>query len=414
MSKTERKKRKSLREQLEQLREELDLLHAITNTIWSEIDLETVLRRIVELVRRHTGADSCLLYLFEKEKGELVLSASSSSVEFNDRVVLKLGEGITGWVAANRKTVAISEKSYSDSRFKLIPNLVEDTYESFLSVPMLFKGKLIGVLNVLYREPHSHSEREIKLVESVAQQVSGVIANARLYRQLKEKAEKLEAFYEISKLLASGYFLDDFLLLILSAVSELINSRFCSLFLFNSEKGKFFVASIQPYSKEIHENLSKCMDSKVLQEVYFSKKPSQHLHLPSEEDRLLECLSEAGLRSGLFVPLVDRGNCLGVLGVYTAYPHAFGAEEVRLVQSLANHAAIALRSSQIETHAKALERKLNERKAVEKAKGILMEKYGLTEENAYHFLRKKSMDLRKSLGEVAESIITFSEIGGIE
>lgn len=414
MNKPERKKRKSLREQLAEIREELDLIHAITNTIWSEIDLETVLKRIVELVRSHTGADSCLLYLYEQDRAELVLSAASSSVEVRDRIALKLGEGITGWVAANRKTVAIDEKSYSDSRFKLIPNLIEDTYEAFLSVPMLFKGELIGVLNVLYREPRSHSEREIKLVESVAQQVSGVIASARLYRQLKEKAEKLEAFYEISKILTSGYFIDDFLLLVLSAVSELINSRFCSLFLFNSEKEKFFVASIQPYSKEVYERLSKCMDSEVLQKVYFSKKPSQILNLSSESDSLLECLAETGLKSGLFIPLVDRGTCLGILGVYTAYPHAFGAEEVRLVQSLANHAAIALRSNQIETRAKALERKLNERKAVEKAKGILMEKYGLNEESAYHFLRKKSMDLRKSLGEVAESIITFSEIGDLE
>lgn len=404
------KKKKTLKQQLEEIKDELALIHAIVDTVWSELDLELVLKRIVELVRDYTGADSCLLYLYDPEKKILNLSAASASEKLSEKVSLKLGEGITGWAAANRKTVALDEKSYADYRFKHIPGLIEDTYEAFLSVPLLYRGELIGVLNVQRKQPHKHRENELKLIQSIVQQVSGAIVNARLFSELKEKAEKLEAFYEISKNLASQHYLNDFLKFVLSVLSELINSRFCSLTLYDEEKDRFLLVSMQPEIKGMQELLNSELKSSFYREVFESKKPKQIIDIGLLEGDILKRLSKMNLKSALLVPIIDRAKCVGILGVFTSYPHAFSAEEVRLVQSLANQAAVAIRASLVEDKAKKLERKLNERKLIDRAKGLLMKKFNLSEEEAYAFLRKKSMDLRKTIGEVAESLVVLEDL----
>ncbi|MCX7831881.1 MAG: GAF domain-containing protein [Actinobacteria bacterium] len=406
-----RGKRKTLKEIVQQLSDELDLLHSIIDTVWSELDLDTVLKRIVELVRSYSAADSCLLYLYDKKDNLLRLLAASSDQEIKERVELRIGEGITGWVAANKKLIAIDEKSYSDYRFKQIPFLQEDYFEAFLSVPLIYKGELIGVLNIQRKAKHKHSESEIRLIESIAHQVSGAIVNARLYSELKEKAEMLEALYEASKKLVSENYLDDFLSLLLSLSSQLMNSRFCSLFLYDSTKDKFVLASVQPHYKDVGKLIASKLESKVIREVYETKKPKQILNLEDYEDEVQQKISKAlSLKSSLSVPVIDRKKCIGVLSVYTSYPHAFSVEEVRIVQSLANQASAAIRAYLSEERAEKLERKLNERKLVDRAKGILMKKYGFDENQAYEFIRKKSMDLRKTVGEIAESIITASEI----
>lgn len=414
-NKSSKQKRKTLREEVESLKTEVALMHSIVETIWSELELETVLGKIIEFIKNYTGADSCLLYLYKPKNKTLELSASSSSTESIKKVNLKLGEGITGWVAANRKLVAIEEKSYEDKRFKFVPNLEEDTYESFLSVPLVFKGKLIGVLNVQRKEPHKYSHNEIRLIEFIAQQVAGAIENARLYSELKEKAQRLEALYEVSKNLANESYLDDFLAAVLSVTSQVVGSRLCVLFLYDSEKEKLSLASVQPSSKEIEVLLKGTLNSRLLQGVFLEKKPKQVFNLDEVNDESLKKLvKEMDLRSLLAVPVVDRKNCLGVLQVYTSYTHAFSVEEVRLVQAFANQIAVAVRASENEDRAIKLERKLHERRVVDKAKAVLIKQFGFTEEKAYEFLRKKSMDLRKTIGEVAESILTLEELKNVD
>jgi len=78
-----------------------------------------------------------------------------------------VGQGITGWVAEHRKPVAIAHDAMLDPRFQSFNELPEDRYEAFLSVPMLCRDKLVGVINVQHRERHAHSQREIQLVSTV-------------------------------------------------------------------------------------------------------------------------------------------------------------------------------------------------------------------------------------------------------
>jgi len=154
--------------------------------------LEDLLADVVEFVTSVVKCDSCFIYVLEGE--ELVLRASKNPhPEAVDRLKLRVGQGITGWVAKHQEPVLIPRDASSDPRFKLFNELPEDRFEAFLSVPLVSRGRLVGVINVQNRDPHRYSEREIGLVATIGFLVGAETEMARLEGRNSELAERLEA-----------------------------------------------------------------------------------------------------------------------------------------------------------------------------------------------------------------------------
>ena len=89
------------------------------------------------------------------------------------------------------EAVAITQNASRDPRFKLFFSLPEYRYEAFLSVPVTAKDKVIGVINVQHRKPHSHGPAKIKLISIIGQQVGSAIENARLYEETRKRLSRL-------------------------------------------------------------------------------------------------------------------------------------------------------------------------------------------------------------------------------
>lgn len=144
-----------------------------------DMSLQEVLQGIVSLVSEYTVCDSCLLYLIDNN--ELVLCASNNPhPSAIGKVRLKLSEGLTGWVARERRMVAITREAYRDPRFKFFGDLPEDTYESFLSAPVIARNRVVGVINVQHRQPHMHSGDEMEVLTTVGEQVGCLLVLARM------------------------------------------------------------------------------------------------------------------------------------------------------------------------------------------------------------------------------------------
>jgi len=138
-----------------------------------------VLGQVVKFVTTVVPCDSCMVYVLEGE--ELVLRASKNPrSEAVDRLKMKVGQGITGWVAQHLEPVALGECAYSDARFKLFNELPEDRFEAFLSVPIVSGGHVVGVINVQNRARHQFKEREIKLIATIGFLVGAEIERVRL------------------------------------------------------------------------------------------------------------------------------------------------------------------------------------------------------------------------------------------
>jgi uroporphyrinogen-III synthase len=169
----------------------VNVLHHTVTRIAAADGFHQALDRVLDFALELVKCDSCFIYVLSGE--DLVLRASKNPhQELLDHLKLRIGQGITGWVAEHREPVAVFKESYKDPRFQRFNELPEDRYEAFLSVPLFSRGRLVGVMNLQHRDPHVYTEREIGLLATVGSLAGAEIELARLETQNTELSQQLE------------------------------------------------------------------------------------------------------------------------------------------------------------------------------------------------------------------------------
>ncbi len=179
---------------------EILFLHRISAIVSSKRSLDEMLGEVIGFTIQATACDACLVYLLDRATNEVVLRASlvpHAAALGNLR--MKVGQGVTGWVAQHQSIVALSSNASADARFIPFRGLVEDTYQAFLSVPLVSSGDLVGVINVHHRDAHTHTELEISRLRFVGEQLGLAVAkslleeqNSRLLEETQEVKRALE------------------------------------------------------------------------------------------------------------------------------------------------------------------------------------------------------------------------------
>src|SRR5580658_1603377 len=208
---------------------QVTLLHRISSIVSSDQDIDSILQEMVSLIMRITASDACLVYLIDHATNEIVLRASQLPHDSEiGKVRLKMGEGITGWVAAHNAVVALPRNASGDIRFKPFSALQEDSYQAFMSVPLVDSGEIIGVINVHHREPHQHSSDEVALVTFIGEQMGGVIARAKLAEQSQTAVRRMETLAAVAQASCAESYLERILQAISEMLAETLDSAVCS------------------------------------------------------------------------------------------------------------------------------------------------------------------------------------------
>jgi uroporphyrinogen-III synthase len=172
-------KLKELEQRLQRTEQQLRLFQKISRFMVREMSLQEILQEVVSLIVEFMECDSCLMYLIDS--GELVLCASNTPHPSTiGKLRLRLDEGLTGWVARERRLLSIPREAFKDPRFKYFGELQEDTYDAFLSVPIISRNKVVGVINVQHRTPHPHTGGEMEVLTTVGEQLGCVLVLARM------------------------------------------------------------------------------------------------------------------------------------------------------------------------------------------------------------------------------------------
>lgn len=401
----------TLKEQLKEKDREIALLHAIAQATNSSSDLNTLLAKLADLVKGQLKADAALIYLFDEKGEELILrGASTPRDEQLGRIKMKLGEGITGWVAEKRKAVAIPRAAHEDSRFKQFTDLKEDRFEAFLSVPIILKNQLVGVLNIHHRKPHAHSSGETALAQHIADETAAAIGQAQLQQQALQRSRQIETLAKMSQTITQGAYLREILQLIVTMAAEMLGSKICSLMLLDEKGRELRIEATQSLSDEYRSKAPVPFRTSVSGRAIQERRPIYVADVTKDPHYTYPDIArKANLKSLLVVPMMLKEKPIGVLNCYTSDVHDFNAEEIHLVQSVANQAAVAIEHTRALEQAVAAEEALESRKLIERAKGILM-RQGINEEAAFKLIQRQAMDRRKSMKEVAEAIILSEEI----
>lgn len=395
-----------------ELNQKIEVLYQIIQAISKGSVLEKILKDIVKIVVKITKGNSCFIYLIDDNQEELILRASKNPhPKLLGKIKLKLGEGITGWVANEKMPVSISKKAYNDSRFKFFHNIPEDRYESFLSVPIIVKDKTIGVINVQHRNSYKCDKSLVSFLCAITGQLGSVIENTKLYDDLKIKAKQIETLSKVSDTMIAEQYLDGILNLIVTVTAEMMNSKICSLVLLDEQKEELIIKATQSLSEEYRKKPNIKVGQSISGCVVKEKKPMTVPDVTKDPRYAYpDIAKKLGIVSMLAVPMMIKGKVTGVINVYSSEEHMFNSEEIRILQTIANQSAVAIENSRlIDEIAKAKE-SLEIRKLVERGKGVLMKERAIPEDEAYQMIRRKSMDAGKPMKEIAQAIILASEI----
>lgn len=184
-------KPKDLEARLQRTEDQLRLFQKVSRFMVREMSLQEVLQGIVSLATEFTQCDSCLVYLLDGD--ELVLCASNTPHPSTiGKVRLKISEGLTGWVARERRLLAITREAYKDPRFKSFGELPEDTFEAFLSAPVISRNRVVGVINVQHKATHQHTGSEMEVLTTLGEQVGCVLVLARMAPDAVESVNHAE------------------------------------------------------------------------------------------------------------------------------------------------------------------------------------------------------------------------------
>ena len=227
----------------------------------------------------------------------------------------------------------------------------------------------------------------------------------------KSFAEQIKALSKISKAIASDFYLDDILRLIVTVTAEVLGSNICSLMLIDEKTNELVVRATQSISEEYNKKPPLKTGEGIAGKVALENKPIAVKDVTKEKEyKHKDIAKKEGLSSLLCVPMSVKGKVIGVINCYTSKPYNFSDEEIEVLTTIANQAAVAIENTQLLVKSKVIQEELQTRKRIERAKGILMRDEGLTEEQAYLKIRKYSMDNRKTMREVAEAIILAADM----
>ena len=329
--------------ELKERHERLNLLYQVSNIIHSTLDPQEALRLILREALRLTRASSGSVVLINPTTGFLEIQASHGLPPNAEQLRLRVGEGITGWVARTGKPARVGNVR-GDRRYVM----VQRSALSELAVPLEVQGEIRGVLNVDSDRPEAFSEGDQELLAGLAAPAARVIHNTWLYEQLRLKARLFETLVSVGQTINSTLNVDDALKAITREACVLMEAKMGSLLLLDESREWLDLrASFGAGPAYIHKPRLGVEES-LLGVVVRRKKPLQVENVQSSSRyQNIEVARREGLVSLLSVPLIFSGEAIGTLSVYTGRPHSFSNEEIRILSALADLSAITIEKARL-------------------------------------------------------------------
>ncbi len=323
--------------------ERLQLLYQVSNVIHSTLEPQKALQLIVSEAVRLIHASSGSVVLINPTSGFLEIHASQNLPAAAARLKLRVGEGITGWVARTGKPARVGDVT-QDPRYVMARRGVR----SELAVPLEVNGETRGVLNMDSDRADAFSTEDQELLQELAVQAAKVIQNTWLYEQLRLKAHLFESLASVSRTINSTLNLDEALQAITREAGVLMGARTCSLMMLDESREWLDLRASYGAGKAYINKPRLAVGDSLLGVVVRRKKPMQVANVQeSSRYQHVEVARREGLVSLLSVPLIFAGQAIGALSIYTGRPYSFSNEEISILSALAELSAIAIEKARL-------------------------------------------------------------------
>lgn len=319
---------------------ELKTLTALISRVSSSLDVDEVLDQAIELCAELTRCEGALVYLWDDEQERLVIRAAVEGYRhWIGAFSLALGEGLTGWTALTRRPGIISEDAIHDPRFKHVPELNDTRFQSVLTVPVVGRDDaLVGVLTLHTVAPHEFSDDDVRAAEAVASLIAGAVESARLHEQVVRSMKVFRSLADLSRQLAAAGAAPGTLQRLAATALELLDAACVVLLRYDERRRRLLVETWVGRGGRIRGD-SVPAEGRFAQ--LLGSPPTSVLLDPGDE---LVASLVAGLESrSLFAaPLELDGRVVGLLACFARERRTLTADNLALLGTIANHAAVAL------------------------------------------------------------------------
>jgi phosphoserine phosphatase RsbU/P len=314
------------------------LLVEVADVLNTTLDLDTLLQRVAEVVKRVIDYEIFSILLLNERAQELRFRFQIGHLpEVAERIRVKVGEGVTGRAAKERRAVLVDDVSNEAQYIAAVPRV-----RSELAVPLITKNKVIGVIDLEAREPSYFKEEHARLLALIASRIAVSIENARLYTRIARQANTLALLTEISRELTSILNLDQLLKRVGDLLLKIIDYQMFSILLLDDSKQKL----VHRFSVRFKENVQLKHDIPLgLGLVGAAAQEKRAILVPdvSKDPRYIKLNAET--RSELCVPLIYKDNVIGVLDMEHTRRGYFHEDHVRTISTLAAQLAIAVENA---------------------------------------------------------------------
>lgn len=295
---------------------EARVLSEIISTVGSSLELEQVLGAVVRLLSEASAVNACFVYLVEDGGQRLVMRAASEPyAELVGEIALERSEGLAWWAIEHREPGFIRDDALSDPRFKYVPELAEEKFQSLVSIPILGKdGSAIGVVSLHTAAPREFTQEQVDVLVSSASLVAGAIENARLYEETRRRVSELEQLTDLGEAIARAETLDQLLSAVTEQTRALLGASACHVYLLDAG------------TEELRHRVSTPRTAEAPPTIGLADLGPE--------------LTRRGRSTRVAVPLVANGELLGLI-------LAPDTSEVDLARAVASQAAVALKKIEL-------------------------------------------------------------------
>ncbi len=312
----------------------------VADVVNTTLDLDTLLKRVAELVRRVIDYEIFAILLVNEKTQELRSRFQiGHPPEVAERLRVRMGEGVTGQAALRREAVLVNDVAANRDYIACIPEVKAE-----LAIPLIVKNRCIGVLDINARQANYFREEHARLLTVLASRIAIAIENARLYTRVARQARNLKLLNEISRELTSILNLDQLLKRVGELLNRIIDYQMFSILLLDPT-GKILQ---HRFSLRFNESIQLKHDIPMGRGlVGYSAEHAEPVLVPDVSKDLRYISLNPETRSELVLPLIYKQKVIGVLDLEHTRRGYFSEDHVRMMTTLAGQVAIAIENARL-------------------------------------------------------------------
>jgi signal transduction histidine kinase len=318
-------------------------LQAVTDAALAHLRLDELLAALLERTREILEVDTCAILLLDEETDELVARAALGiEEEVEQGVRIPVGGGFAGRIAAEKRPVILDDV---DHAHVLNPILREKGIKSMLGVPLVVEGEVQGVLHVGSLVLRTFEEDEVDLLQLVADRAALAIEHARLFEAERAARERIEHVQAVTDAALAHLEMNELLQVLLPRIRDILHADTCAVLLLDEHAKELVARAALGIEEEVEQGVRIPLGAGFAGRVAAEARPmvidvdAYEVYNP--------ILREKGIKSMLGVPLLARGDSVGVLHVGALSARRFTRGEVELLQLVAERVAIAIERSRV-------------------------------------------------------------------